>query len=243
MKKRFYCIVTVMMMTALLLAGCAGKSADLSESKDAGNTKQDETKDAGTSEQASGEGSETKEEPEAVEEPAPAEEQEDGVKASHFVDIEIENYGTITVALIESEAPETVKNFVDLVQQGFYDGLTFHRIISGFMIQGGDPLGNGTGGSEKEIKGEFMNNGVNNRLSHVRGAISMARSDDPNSASSQFFIVHEDSTFLDGNYACFGYVTEGMEVVDKICTDARPVDNNGTIPSGAQPIIKSIKLK
>ena len=159
------------------------------------------------------------------------------------MEIEVADYGTITVALIESEAPETVRNFVDLVQQGFYDGLTFHRIISGFMIQGGDPLGNGTGGSEKEIKGEFMSNGVQNRLSHVRGAISMARSEDPNSASSQFFICHEDSTFLDGSYACFGYVTDGMDVVDKICADAQPLDNNGTIPSDAQPVIKSIRLK
>ena len=168
--------------------------------------------------------------------------QEDKLEASHYVKIEIEDYGTITVALIESEAPETVANFVELVKSGFYDGLTFHRIISGFMIQGGDPLGNGTGGSDKEIKGEFYKNRVKNRLSHVRGAISMARGEDPNSASSQFFIVHKDSTFLDGNYACFGYVTDGIEVVDKICEDASPVDNNGTIPRDAQPVIKSIVL-
>ncbi len=162
-------------------------------------------------------------------------------EVTNNVSIEVEGYGTIKVGLIASEAPETVKNFVDLVGQGFYDGLTFHRIMSGFMIQGGDPLGNGMGGSDKEIKGEFANNGVDNHLSHTRGAISMARSMDPDSASSQFFIVHRDSKFLDGNYACFGYVTEGIEVVDKICADARPVDDNGTIPKNAQPVIKSVK--
>ena len=123
---------------------------------------------------------------------------------SYTAVIEVENYGTITVTLDETAAPETVKNFVSLAQDGFYDGLTFHRIISGFMIQGGDPNGDGTGGSKQTIKGEFSNNGVENNLSHTRGAISMARSDEYDSASSQFFIVHEDSTYLDGNYAVFG---------------------------------------
>ncbi|MCR5508177.1 MAG: peptidylprolyl isomerase [Lachnospiraceae bacterium] len=166
----------------------------------------------------------------------------DKYEVSDRVSIEVEGFGTVSVGLVASEAPETVRNFTELVGRGFYDGLTFHRIMSGFMIQGGDPLGNGMGGSDKEIKGEFMSNGVNNPLSHVRGAISMARSSDPNSASSQFFIVHKDSKFLDGNYACFGYVTEGIEVVDKICEASRPVDGNGTIPRDAQPVIKSIKL-
>ena len=156
--------------------------------------------------------------------------------------IDIENYGTITLALDGKAAPITVKNFVGLAESGFYNGLTFHRIMSGFMMQGGDPLGNGTGGSENKIKGEFKQNGVNNPLSHTRGAISMARSGQPDSASSQFFIVHADSTFLDGAYAAFGYVTEGIEVVDKVCEDARPLDNNGTIPAAAQPVIKSITI-
>ena len=162
---------------------------------------------------------------------------------SYTAVIEVENYGTITVTLDETAAPETVKNFVSLAQDGFYDGLTFHRIISGFMIQGGDPNGDGTGGSEQTIKGEFSNNGVENNLSHTRGAISMARSDEYDSASSQFFIVHEDSTYLDGNYAVFGYVTEGMEVVDSICADARPTDNNGSIVADQQPVIKSIVIQ
>jgi peptidyl-prolyl cis-trans isomerase B (cyclophilin B) len=164
--------------------------------------------------------------------------QTDGITAK----IEIENYGTITLALDAQAAPETVENFVTLAKDGFYDGLTFHRIMEGFMMQGGDPLGNGTGGSDKTIKGEFVANGVNNPLSHTRGAISMARSQMPDSASSQFFIVHQDSTFLDGNYAVFGYVTEGIEVVDAVCTEAQPIDGNGTIPAEAQPVIKSITI-
>jgi len=156
--------------------------------------------------------------------------------------IEIENYGTITVALDGSAAPITVENFVKLAESGFYDGLTFHRIMEGFMMQGGDPLGNGTGGSDTTIKGEFKQNGVDNPLSHTRGAISMARSMIADSASSQFFICHEDATFLDGSYAAFGYVTEGIEVVDAVCKDAKPIDNNGTIPAENQPVIKSITI-
>lgn len=138
--------------------------------------------------------------------------------------------------------PITVANFVKLANEGFYDGLTFHRIFSGFMIQGGDPNGNGTGGSDETIKGEFSANGVKNNISHVRGVISMARSSSYNSASSQFFIVHEDSTYLDGKYAAFGHVISGMEVVDAICEDAEPTDGNGTIPAEKQPVITSIKI-
>jgi len=167
----------------------------------------------------------------------------DDIIASYTATIEIEDYGTITVALDENAAPETVKNFVALAQDGFYDGLTFHRIISGFMMQGGDPDGNGTGGSDKTIKGEFSDNGVDNPLSHTRGAISMARSNDYDSASSQFFIVHEDSTYLDGGYAVFGYVTDGMDVVDAICEDANPTDNNGTISKEDQPVISKITIQ
>lgn len=145
------------------------------------------------------------------------------------VQITVKEYGTIEVALDEEAAPLTVENFLKLTEEGFYDGLTFHRIIDGFMIQGGDPKGNGTGGSDETIKGEFSENGVENPLSHTRGAISMARSQDYDSASSQFFIVQEDSTYLDGQYAAFGYVTEGMDVVDKICEDVSVEDQNGTV--------------
>ena len=160
----------------------------------------------------------------------------------HHAEIVVKNYGTIALELDADVAPITVENFANLVNEGFYNGLTFHRIISGFMIQGGDPLGNGTGGSSKTIKGEFTSNGVKNSISHVRGTISMARSFMPNSASSQFFIVHQDSTFLDGQYAAFGTVTSGMDVVDKICEDTVVEDNNGTVAAKNQPIIEKITM-
>ena len=160
----------------------------------------------------------------------------------HHVAITVRDYGTITVELDADAAPITVQNFLDLAGSGFYDGLTFHRIIEGFMIQGGDPEGTGMGGSNKTIKGEFSANGVENPLSHTRGAISMARSSAMDSASSQFFIVQKDSTFLDGQYACFGYVTNGMDVVDAIAADAQPTDGNGTIPADQQPVIESVKV-
>ena len=156
--------------------------------------------------------------------------------------IDVKDYGTISLELYNDLAPITVKNFVKLVNEGFYDGLTFHRIMDGFMIQGGDPLGTGMGGSDQTIKGEFKNNGVENNLSHTRGVISMARSTDPDSASSQFFIVQQDSVFLDGDYAAFGKVNDGMDVVDKIAKDAKPTDNNGTIEKDQQPVITSIKV-
>ena len=162
---------------------------------------------------------------------------------THYAEIQVEDYGTITLALDGQAAPETVANFVALAEEGFYDGLTFHRIIEGFVIQGGDPNGDGTGGSDTAIKGEFRDNKFDNPLSHVRGAVSMARSQQYNSASSQFFIVHQDSTDLDGAYAVFGYVTEGMDVVDAVCEAARPVDNNGTIPAEAQPVIESVTVR
>lgn len=157
-------------------------------------------------------------------------------------EINIKNYGVIKLELDADSAPITVTNFVNLVNDKFYDGLTFHRIIDGFMIQGGDPLGNGTGGSEKTIKGEFKNNGVENNISHTRGTISMARSQANDSASSQFFIVQSDSTFLDGSYAGFGHITSGMEIVDKICKDTKTEDDNGTVKKENQPVIESIKI-
>lgn len=160
----------------------------------------------------------------------------------HHAEIVVKNYGTIALELDADVAPITVENFANLVNAGFYNGLTFHRIISGFMIQGGDPLGNGTGGSSKTIKGEFASNGVKNSISHVRGTISMARSSMPNSASSQFFIVHKDSTFLDGQYAAFGTVTSGMEVVDKICAETAVEDDNGTVAKNNQPVIEKITM-
>lgn len=171
----------------------------------------------------------------------------------HNVEITVKNYGIITLTLDETLAPITVQNFLKLTGEGFYDGLTFHRIIDGFMIQGGDPEGNGTGGSEQTIKGEFAYNGVKNDLSHVRGVISMARQgENPyygitaemanNSASSQFFIMHKDSMGLNGQYAAFGWVTSGMEFVDQICEDTQVEDRNGTVLAKNQPVIVSVRV-
>ena len=167
---------------------------------------------------------------------------EDLLSGNHHIEIDVQNYGTIKVELQADEAPITVTNFINLAKDGFYDGLTFHRIIDGFMIQGGDPEGNGTGGSDETIKGEFSANGVDNVLKHTRGAISMARSQDYDSASSQFFIMHETNDSLDGQYAVFGYVYEGMDVVDKIATSVPVTDNNGTVEAQNQPVINSIKI-
>lgn len=167
---------------------------------------------------------------------------ESQAKGTHHAEIDIKDYGVIKVELNGDVAPITVANFINLANSHFYDGLTFHRIIDGFMMQGGDPLGNGTGGSENTIKGEFSQNGVENNLSHTRGAISMARSTDMDSASSQFFIVQSDSTYLDGQYACFGYVTDGMDIVDEICKNAVTTDSNGSVSAENQPVINSITI-
>ena len=135
-----------------------------------------------------------------------------------MVVIEMENGDVMKAELYPEAAPITVENFVKLVKDGFYDGLIFHRVISGFMIQGGDPQGTGMGGAKDKIKGEFLANGVNNPIKHTRGVLSMARSQMPNSASSQFFIMHKDSPHLDGQYAAFGKVIEGIEAVDRIAS-------------------------
>lgn len=168
--------------------------------------------------------------------------QEEAEPDRHHVEITIKDYGTITVELYREAAPITVDNFLKLAGEGFYDGLTFHRIINTFMMQGGDPEGTGYGGADEMIKGEFASNGVENNLSHTRGAISMARSSSKDSASSQFFIVHQDSPHLDGDYACFGYVTEGIEVVDAVCENTPVTDGDGYVAKENQPVIESIKV-
>lgn len=160
----------------------------------------------------------------------------------HHAVLEVQDYGTIEMTLNANVAPITVSNFCGLVEEGFYDGLTFHRIISGFMIQGGDPNGDGTGGSDETITGEFSANGVENNIPHVRGTVSMARSSDYDSASSQFFIMHATDSSLDGLYAAFGTVTSGMEVVDSICESVPVEDSNGTVAAENQPVISSITL-
>ena len=205
-------------MCVTLLAGCGSSKSDEAQASDTNETTAEETTDASS------------------------EEDTELLTGLHHVTIDVKDYGTISLELDADTAPISVTNFINLAKDGFYDGLTFHRIISGFMIQGGDPKGNGTGGSDQTIKGEFSENGVENDISHVRGTISMARANDPDSASSQFFIVHEDSTFLDGQYAAFGHVTDGMDVVDAICENTPVQDNNGTVKADDQPVITSVTV-
>ena len=170
------------------------------------------------------------------------------ISGKHYAEIVVRDYGTIKVELDADAAPVTVENFLKLADENFYDGLTFHRIYPYFMIQGGSPDGDGIGGSGENIRGEFSSNGWDkNTLTHVRGCISMARTQMPDSASSQFFIVHEDSTYLDGDYASFGYVIEGMDVVDALCdwvaSGAVVCDGNGVIQDvNEMPIIETVRV-
>ncbi len=220
MKKLTALFLSVVMCSALL-AGCGSSKSDSTAASDASETTTEETTEETTDD---------------------SEENAELLTGLHHVTIDVQDYGTISLELDADTAPISVTNFINLAKDGFYDGLTFHRIISGFMIQGGDPKGNGTGGSDQTIKGEFSENGVENNISHVRGTISMARANDPDSASSQFFIVHEDSTFLDGQYAAFGHVTDGMDVVDAICENTPVQDNNGTVKAADQPVITSVTV-
>lgn len=247
--KRWMSICAAAVLAVTALAGCSNSAgaadaqtqtesqtkASQAETTKAETTKADtaQTETAAESAGRDAEGSQSKE---------TSAEDLQAAAGKHHVKINVKDYGTISVELYGDEAPVSVANFLKLAKEGFYDGLTYHRIISGFMIQGGDPQGTGMGGSDQEIKGEFASNGVENPLSHTRGAISMARSQMKDSASSQFFIVHEDSTFLDGDYACFGYVTDGMDVVDAICKDTKVEDGNGTVAKANQPVIESIEV-
>lgn len=167
---------------------------------------------------------------------------EEMLTGKHHAEITIKDMGVIKVELDADVAPITVTNFVNLAKDKFYDGLTFHRVVTGFMIQGGDPEGTGNGGSEKTIKGEFSANGVENNISHERGVISMARATDYNSASSQFFIMHKDNKWLDGSYAAFGHVTEGMDIVDDIAIDTKTEEDGETVAKENQPVIESIRI-
>ena len=166
-----------------------------------------------------------------------------GFTATHYATIVVKNYGTIKVELYGHEAPITVENFVKLANEGFYEGMTFHRIIEGFMAQGGGFNQDGTYKPASNIKGEFLANGVRNTISHKRGVISMARADDYNSASSQFFIMHETNTNLNYLYSAFGCVIDGMDVVDAICEKAEPYDGNGGIFTSERPIIETITIE
>lgn len=180
-----------------------------------------------------------------AENPVNTKEVKEYLSGKQYVELEVEGYGTIKLELDADLAPITVTHFVELTKDGFYDGLTFHRIIDGFMIQGGDGASNVNGEEKKcgTIKGEFRTNGIENDLLHERGVISMARIGQQNdSADSQFFIVHQDSPHLDGDYAAFGKVTEGMEIVDEICKNTPVLDQNGTVAQENQPVIQTIRM-
>jgi len=262
-KRKILAMLMVAALSAGMLAGCGSdntkeeskstEAADTKESteenKDTEETKEESTDESadqseGTEEEVSGftDGSGDGEDTDTADDTSTVLDTSEPLTGLHHAEIEVKDYGTIKVELDADTAPISVTNFVKLAQEHFYDGLTFHRIIDGFMIQGGDPEGTGRGGSDETIKGEFSENGVKNDISHERGVISMARSSDPDSASSQFFIVQSDSTYLDGQYAAFGHVTEGMDIVDQICKDAKPTDNNGTISADEQPVMTSVTI-
>lgn len=228
---RILSVLAAMLLIIAIFAGCAADGSTASESQ------RTDANSAQTAEESASASAETTSEASAQGAPA------GDYTPTAYADIQIKGYEPIVVGLDANVAPKTVENFIDLAESGFYDGLTFHRIMDGFMMQGGDPAGNGTGGSDKNVEGEFEANGVSNPFSHTRGAISMARSQDYNSASSQFFIVQSDSQFLDGEYAAFGYVEDGMDVVDAICAAAQPIDGNGTISPEEQPVIESITIR
>lgn len=227
--KKFLGILLTMVLVLGTLTACGSAGNDKSDT----SSKADSSSSAEVSSSSGTDSSEAEDSKQS---------EEKLLTGKHHAEIVVKDYGTIKLELDADTAPISVTNFVKLAKEGFYDGLTFHRIISGFMIQGGDPNGDGTGGSDQTIKGEFKENGVENNISHVRGVISMARSMDNDSASSQFFIVHKDSTFLDGQYAGFGKVTDGMEVVDKICKKVKVEDEDGTTLPENQPVIETIKV-
>lgn len=261
MKRRIICLLTAALL-AVATVGCGSGQDTAKESREEAADMQDEdqVETAVTQEKENQKENVSAQERESQEatDTAPEDEEsankEDGgdaqkgsaeeealLSGKHYVNINIKDKGTIKAELDADAAPITVTNFVKLVKEGFYDGLTFHRIIEGFMMQGGDPTGTGMGNAGQTITGEFAGNGVENPISHTRGTISMARSGQPDSASCQFFIMHQDGTYLDGDYAAFGHVTEGMEIVDDICENTTGQDSNGMVPEENRPVIESIE--
>jgi peptidyl-prolyl cis-trans isomerase B (cyclophilin B) len=221
--KKFILIVLSLILVTAFVAGCADDTDDIppGAADDAG---QETTPDETTPDEANNEAGGTEEMPDIL-----------------TGTIEMEDGGVITFELYHDVAPESVRNFVYLARSGFYDGLAFHRIIHGFMIQGGCPTGTGTGGPGWNILGEFQANGIDNNLPHVRGALSMAHSGAPNSGGSQFFICHGEASWLDGRHAVFGMVTDGLDVVDRLA-DTPVIDGNGTVLPEDMPVIARITI-
>lgn len=245
MRRKFLAVLCVTAVSASLLSGC-GSEKKTEEKEAAGEVQGNELSDGSEEEEETASEEIKSENEEKTEDSSNAEgvmlDVSSPLSGTHHAEMILKDYGTIKMELDADTAPLTVTNFVKLVQEDFYDGLTFHRIINDFMMQGGDPEGNGTGGAEETVKGEFSNNGVENDISHTKGVISMARSTDYDSASSQFFIVQADSTYLDGDYAAFGHVTEGMDIVDEICKNAKPINSGGLIDTPEQPVIEDIVI-
>lgn len=242
---------TLLAGATLALVGCDSSDSE----EDSEDTEEDDSEDADTEdEESESEESDSDDESDSDEESDDedddttessvytVEEGDEYATGTHHIVIDVQDYGTIEATLNANVAPITVSNFMHLTEDGFYDGLTFHRVVDGFMIQGGDPEGDGSGGSDQTITGEFSENGVTNSIPHTRGTISMARSTDYDSATSQFFIMQATNTSLDGYYAAFGTVNEGMDVVDTICETVEVEDDNGTVAAENQPIITSISI-
>ena len=229
LNRRSFISLSLASVASLALAGCGGQSSAGGEQKSEQGSSNDEKQ-------------KSNEEPGKIVSGVLVTPYDEGYdKGMHHATIEVENYGTIKLELNATNAPITVSNFAHLANQGFYDGLLFHRIIKGFMVQGGDPKGDGTGGSDPKIKGEFSENGIVNAIRHKRGVISMARSSENDSGSSQFFIMHAENSSLDGKYAAFGKVTEGIEVVDALA-EVPVTDENGAVAPENKPKIVSIKM-
>jgi peptidyl-prolyl cis-trans isomerase B (cyclophilin B) len=233
--KKFLSIIACLVLCLCVMTAC-GSSSSSGGASDSGNTS------SASSSSSSEDSSSSQSASTSAENSVKQFSDDELLSGKHHVEMVIKDHGTVTLGLDADQAPITVTNFVQLVEQGFYDGLTFHRIIPGEFVQGGDPNGNGTGTAGYNIKGEFSANGVDNTLSHTRGAISMARTSDYDGGSCQFFIMDADYTDFDGQYACFGYVTDGMDIIDDICNNTTVQDQNGTVATDDQPVIESMTV-
>lgn len=232
-RKKLLCIAMCVMMCLAVFTAC-GSGSDKSGSGTASSAASESSDSSAGSDQSAA--------PTAADNSLKEFSQDELLTGKHHVKMDIKDHGTVTLELDADQAPITVTNFIDLAKKGFYNGLTFHRIIPGQFVQGGDPNGDGTGSAGYNIKGEFKANGFNNTLSHTRGAISLARTADNNGGCCQFFIMDADYTDFDGQYACFGYVTDGMDVIDDICKNAKVQDQNGTVDKADQPVISSVTV-
>lgn len=236
--KNIKSMVGVMLIVVLCVFGMAGCGASDSQTDDTGTSAEISADADGAADDSSAQAYQQEEVKEFS--------ADELLSGKHHVEMDISengtSLGTIKLELDADQAPVSVTNFIQLSKDGFYNGLTFHRVLTGALIQGGDPNGDGTGGPGYRIKGEFAENGVENNISHVRGAISMARTSDYDGGGCQFFIMSSDCTEYDGQYAAFGNVTEGMDIVDKICNETAVEDWNGTVAKENQPVITEVRV-